>query len=66
MRTLLGKEYISIKDRLKKQFEIKDPIIEEVVEEVIEEVDDEYIEKKEEIIPIEDKIVDEALRRMGL
>lgn len=63
MRTLLGKEYISVKDKLKKQFKTKEPIIEEVVEEVIEDIN---VIETEERMSVEDKIVDEALKRMGL
>lgn len=69
MRTLLGKkvniengtiQYENIKKELKSTFETKEPIIEEVIEEVV----DESI--KEDKISIEDKIVDEALKRLGL
>lgn len=72
MRTLLGKRVTinngiiqdnKIKEKLKEQFKTKEPIIEEVVEEVIE---DTPVTEVEERISVEDRIVDEALKRMGL
>ena len=73
MRTLLGKRVTinngiiqddKIKEKLKKKYKTKEPINEEVVEEVVEETPNEKIEETK--ISVEDKIVDEALKRMGL